>query len=249
MKEQAEKQNRNLEDIVAERYGSMEIFQLKLKEAEKTAFMKEDCRRERWRKPAYSDRVQSSQESRKSDLVKYNKSSRDRYNTTDIAKNINKDKFSGDEKDSTSGSLEACRRELSPKQNQEFSSHINLRPKFLRPSDAELSFHSKDRNFEPSSSSSALVSQDSVHCGFQKSTENSEESLSWWSRSDEREGDRKHSNRKPLETSHSVDRGQVSEDVREKSQGESLREESLKKEHLQDTKSSLAGYFFIYFLN
>uniref|UniRef100_A0A8C6BY45 CWF19-like protein 2 n=1 Tax=Monodon monoceros TaxID=40151 RepID=A0A8C6BY45_MONMO len=241
MKEQAEKQNRNLEDIVAERYGSMEIFQLKLKEAEKTAFMKEDCRRERWRKPAYSDRVQSSQESRKSDLVKYNKSSRDRYNTTDIAKNINKDKFSGDEKDSTSGSLEACRRELSPKQNQEFSSHINLRPKFLRPSDAELSFHSKDRNFEPSSSSSALVSQDSVHCGFQKSTENSEESLSWWSRSDEREGDRKHSNRKPLETSHSVDRGQVSEDVREKSQGESLREESLKKEHLQDTKSSLAG--------
>ncbi|XP_030691859.2 CWF19-like protein 2 isoform X1 [Globicephala melas] len=241
MKEQAEKQNRNLEDIVAERYGSMEIFQLKLKEAEKTAFMKEDCRRERWRKPAYSERAQSSQESKKSDLVKYNKSSRDRYNTTDTAKNINKDKFSGDEKDSRSGSLEACRRELSPKQNQEFSSHINLRPKFLRPSDAELSFHSKDRNFEPSSSSSALVSQDSVHCGFQKSTENSEESLSWWSRSDEREGDRKHSNRKPLETSHSVDRGQVSEDVREKSQGESLREDSLKKEHLQDTKSSLAG--------
>ncbi|XP_061058584.1 CWF19-like protein 2 isoform X2 [Eubalaena glacialis] len=240
MKEQAEKQNRNFEDIVAERYGSMEIFQLKLKEAEKTAFMKEDCRRERWRKPAYSDRAQSSQESRKSDLVKYNKSSRDRYNITDIAKNINKDKFSGDEKDSRSGSSEACRRESSPKQNQEFPSHMNLRPKFLRPSD-ELSFHSKNRNFEPSSSSSALVSQDSVHCGFRKSTENSEESLSWWSRSDGREGDRKHSNRKPLETSHSVDRGQVSEDVREKSQDESLREDSLKKEHLQDTKSSLAG--------
>ena len=226
----------------------MEIFQLKLKEAEKTAFMKEDCRRERWRKPAYSDRAQSTQESRKSDSVKYNKSSRERYNTTDIAKNINKDKFSGDEKDSRSGSLEACRKESSPKQNQEFSSHINLRPKFLRPSD-ELSLHSKNRNFEPSSSSSALVSQGSVHCGFRKSTENSEESLSWWSRSDGREGDRKNSNRKPLETSHSVDRGQVSEDVREKSQGESLREDSLKKEHLQDTKSSLAGYFFICFLN
>ncbi|XP_057604598.1 CWF19-like protein 2 [Hippopotamus amphibius kiboko] len=241
MKEQAEKQNRNFEDIVAERYGSMEIFQLKLKEAEKTAFMKEDCRRERWRKPTYSDKAQSSQESRKSDLVKYNKSSRDRYNTTDIANNINRDKFSGNEKDIRSGSLETCRRESSSKQNQEFS-YVNLRPKFLRPSDdEELSFHSKNRNFEPSSSSSALVSQDSVHCGFRKSKESSKESLSWWSRSDGREGDRKHSNRKPLEASHSVDHGHGSEDVREKSQDESLRENSLQKEHLQDTKSSFTG--------
>ncbi|EDM02599.1 rCG61807, partial [Rattus norvegicus] len=34
MKEQAQKENRNFEDIVAEKYGSMEIFQSKLKEVE-----------------------------------------------------------------------------------------------------------------------------------------------------------------------------------------------------------------------
>nr|XP_020741162.1 CWF19-like protein 2 isoform X2 [Odocoileus virginianus texanus] len=238
MKEQAEKQNRNIEDIVAERYGSMEIFQLKLKEAEKAAFTKEDCRRERWKKPTYSDKAHSSQESGKSDLVKYNKSSRGRYNTTDIANNITKDKFSGDEKDGRSVFSETCRREPSPRKNQEFSSHVNLRAKFLRPSDdEEVSFHSKDRNFEPSSSSSAVVPQDSVYCGFQKSTENSEESLSW---SRFGRGDRKHSNKKPLETSHSVDHGCISEDVREKSQEEGLRDDSVTKEHLQDTKSSLA---------
>ncbi|KAM9221651.1 CWF19-like protein 2 isoform 2-T2 [Dugong dugon] len=244
MKEQAEKQNRNFEDIVAERYGSMEIFQLKLKEAEKTASQKEDCRQERWKKPTYSDKAQSSQERRESDLVNYNKNSRDRYSVTDSTNNVNKDKFSGDEKDNNRfRSLETHRRQYNPRQNQEFSSVGNLRPKFLRPSDdEELSFHSKGRNFEPSSSSSASIAQGSLRCGFRKPTENSEECLSSWSRSDRREGDKKHSNQKAsLETSSSVDYGHIPGDVREKSQDESLRDDPPKKEHLPDTKSSLSG--------
>lgn len=225
----------------------MEEFQLKLKEAEKAAFTKEDGRRERWKKPAYSDKAPSSQESGKSDLVKYNKSSRGGYNTTDIANSITKDKFSGDEKDGRSVFSETYRREPSSRKNQEFSSHVNLRAKFLRPSDDEVSFHSKDSNFEPSRSSSAVVPQDSVHRGFRKPTESSEECLSCRSRFER--GDRKHSNQKPLETSHNIDHGYVSENVREKSQEEGLREDSVTKEHLQDTKSSLARYSVICFLN
>uniref|UniRef100_A0A2K5S824 Cwf19-like C-terminal domain-containing protein n=1 Tax=Cebus imitator TaxID=2715852 RepID=A0A2K5S824_CEBIM len=197
MKEQAEKQNRNFEDIVAERYGSMEIFHLKLEDAKKA-----------WRKPKYSDKAQNSQESRKSALVKYDNSSRDRYATTDTAKNSNDYKFIGDEKDKIPGSLETYRRESNPRQNQEFSSG-NLRAKFLRSSDdEELSFHSKGRKCEPSSSSSALVAQGSLHSGFRKPTENSEERLTW-SHSDGR-GDKKQSNQKPLET----------KDMRQKSQEE-----------------------------
>ncbi|XP_037697238.1 CWF19-like protein 2 isoform X2 [Choloepus didactylus] len=239
MKEQAEKQNRNFEDIVAERYGSMEIFQLKLEEAEKTASQKEDYTQKWWRKPTYTDKAQNSQESKKSNLVNYNKRSRDRYCTTDIANNINKDKFIGEEKDNRSGSSETSRKESDLRQNQEFSSPRNLRPKFLRPSDdEELSFPSKGRNFEPSSSSSALVAQGSLSCGFRKPTENSERSLSSWSRSDRRDGDKRHSNQKPLETNSSMDYQNIPEPVREKSQDESLRENSLKKEHLQDTRSS-----------
>ncbi|XP_045696560.1 CWF19-like protein 2 isoform X2 [Phyllostomus hastatus] len=239
MKEQAERQNRNFEDIVAERYGSLEIFHSKLEEAEKTASTKEDCRREHWRKPAYSEKAQSGQESRKSDLIQSNKSSRDRYSSTGITSN--EDKFRGDEKDNRSGSSETYRRDFNSRQNRESSSFGNLRPKFLRPSDdEELSFHCKSRNFEPSGSSSALSTKGSVHCGFQKPTENSEESLSSQVHSDER-GKRKHSNQKPLETCHSVDYGHISEDAREKSQNESLRDDSLKKEYLQNTKSSFAG--------
>uniref|UniRef100_A0A8P0NV93 CWF19-like protein 2 n=2 Tax=Canis lupus familiaris TaxID=9615 RepID=A0A8P0NV93_CANLF len=237
MKEQAEKQNRNFEDIVAERYGSMEIFQSKLEEAEKTASTKEDCKRERWRKPTYAEKAQSSQESRKSDLVKYNKNSRDRYHSTNITNSTNKEKFSGDEKDNRSGSLETCRRQSSQRQNQEFSSFGNLKPKFLRPSDdEELSFHSKGRNFKPSCSSSALVDH-----GFRKPTENSEESSSSWSQSDVREGNRKCSHQRSLETGGTVDHGNVSDNAREESRDESLRDDSLKKEHLQDTLSPFAG--------
>ncbi|XP_062949994.1 CWF19-like protein 2 isoform X2 [Cynocephalus volans] len=233
MKEQAEKQNRNFEDVVAERYGSMEVFQSKLEEAEKTASIKQDHRRERWRKPTYLDKAQSSQENRKSDLVKYQESSRDRYATTDIANNSNKYKFTGDEKEKRSGSLERRGRESNPRQNQELSSPGNLRHKFLRPSDdEELSFRSKGRNFQSSSLPSALVAQGSLRCGFRKPTENCEESLTSWSQSNGREGDKKHSNQKPLEASSSVEHQHIPEDMREKSEDESLR---------NDTKSTFAG--------
>ncbi|XP_058542612.1 CWF19-like protein 2 isoform X1 [Neofelis nebulosa] len=242
MKEQAEKQNRRFEDIVAERYGSLEIFQSKLEEAEKTASTKEECKRERWRRPTCSDTAQSSQESRKSDLVKDNKSSRDRYSSTSITNSVNKEKSSGDEKDNRSGSSEMYRRQSNLSQNQEFSSLGNLKPKFLRPSDdEELSFHSRGRNFDPSSSSSVPVTQDSVHRGFRKPTENSEESSSSWSQSGRREGDRKHSNQRSVDTHGSVGGGHISEDTREKSWDESLRGDSVKKEHVQDAKSSSAG--------
>ncbi|XP_076969198.1 CWF19-like protein 2 isoform X2 [Tamandua tetradactyla] len=240
MKEQADKQNRNFEDIVAERYGSMEIFQSKLEEAEKTASKKEDYRQERWRKSTYSDKAQNSQDNRKSDFLSYNKCSKDRYSATDITNDINKDKFIGDEKGNRSGSLET-RSESNLRQNQEFSSLRNLRSQFLRPSDdEEMSFLSKGRDFEPSSSS-ASVSQGSLSCGFQKPSKNSKGSLSSWSQSDRREGDKRHSNQKPLETSSGKDCRNIPEHVRGKSQDESLRDDSLKKEHLQDTKSSFSG--------
>ncbi|XP_006887350.1 PREDICTED: CWF19-like protein 2-like [Elephantulus edwardii] len=242
MKEQAEKQNRNFEDIVAERYGSMEIFQSKLEEAEKTASRKEDWRQERWRKPTYSDKTQSNQESRKSDLVNYNKSSGSRYGITASPNNISKDKFSGDEKGNRSTSLEIGRRESSSRHNQQFSSLGNLRPKFLKPSDdEELSFHSKSRTVEPSHTPASSVTQRSLHSGFRKPTENSEECVSSWSRSDRQEREKKHSNQKPLETSSSANYGNIVGDAREKSQDQSSLVDHPKKEHLQDTATSLSG--------
>ncbi|KFP55613.1 CWF19-like 2, partial [Cariama cristata] len=63
MKEQAEREKRNFEEIVAERYGSMEVFQSRLEEAEKVASRKENYyRNERWKKTDYSESEKEKKE-------------------------------------------------------------------------------------------------------------------------------------------------------------------------------------------
>nr|XP_056714106.1 CWF19-like protein 2 [Euleptes europaea] len=53
MKEQSERENRDLEEIIAERYGSTELFESRLKEAERAAIQKGNERR-KWQKSDYS---------------------------------------------------------------------------------------------------------------------------------------------------------------------------------------------------
>ncbi|XP_030056116.1 CWF19-like protein 2 [Microcaecilia unicolor] len=59
MKEQSEREQRDLDEIIAARYGSVKVFQNKMEEAKKTAsvyYAKEhEARREKWRKLKYSD--------------------------------------------------------------------------------------------------------------------------------------------------------------------------------------------------
>ncbi|KFP71842.1 CWF19-like 2, partial [Acanthisitta chloris] len=63
MKEQAEREKRSFEEIVAERYGSVELFQSRLEEAEKAASRKEsDHRSGRWRKTDYSQSEKEKKE-------------------------------------------------------------------------------------------------------------------------------------------------------------------------------------------
>ncbi|KFQ27496.1 CWF19-like 2, partial [Mesitornis unicolor] len=63
MKEQAEREKRNFEEIVAERYGSMEVFQSRLEEAEKVAPRKENYYRSgRWKKTDYSENERDKKE-------------------------------------------------------------------------------------------------------------------------------------------------------------------------------------------
>ncbi|XP_043928539.1 CWF19-like protein 2 isoform X2 [Protopterus annectens] len=55
MKEQAEREERNVEDVVAERYGSMEKFRMRMEEAEKALGLQKpretDFGKQRWRMP------------------------------------------------------------------------------------------------------------------------------------------------------------------------------------------------------
>ncbi|KAM3837087.1 CWF19-like protein 2 isoform 1-T1 [Vipera latastei] len=63
MKEQSEREKRDLEEIVAERYGSVELFQSKLREAETTAVQKESDTRD-WRKCRYVESKSTSRNGR-----------------------------------------------------------------------------------------------------------------------------------------------------------------------------------------
>lgn len=171
----------------------MEIFQSKLEEAEKTASSKEDCRRQRWRKPTYSNEARNREESRKSDQFQYDRNSRDRHSTTDLVNNSSKERF-GDEKAGRRGPFGALgRRAPSPPPRQDFLSLKNAKSRFLRPSDddEESSFHSKGRNSVPSTLSSVSRSQDPVRCSFRKPAENSEESSASWNECDRSRGDQK----------------------------------------------------------
>ncbi|XP_051011824.1 CWF19-like protein 2 [Acomys russatus] len=248
MKERAKKENRNYEDIVAEKYGSMEVLQSKLKEAEKIACKREDYGWERWRKPAYSNRAQCSQAGGMSDLVKHKSDSEDRHFEVELANSSASSSSSSSSSDCMlssltkgkgSGSLETCTRESTLKKSQEYSG--NLRPQFLRPSDEDgLSFRSKRRHFESSNLSSTLAARSSLHCDFRKPPENSEENLTSWSPSGRQEGDRKHSDQKSLDTRGCSADQHSTGDGREQLQAESLRGDPPGRRHLQDTTSTFS---------
>ncbi|XP_021062482.1 CWF19-like protein 2 isoform X1 [Mus pahari] len=237
MKEQAQKENRNFEDIVAEKYGSMEIFQSKLREAEKIAYKREDYGWERWRKPAYSGRAECSQASGVSGLMKCKNPSKDRHLEMELANSSNH-KFNGPDTGKRSGTLQTCRREYALRNSQESSG--NLRSKFLKPGDEdELSFH-KSKNFESSTSYSPLVAQASLHCDFRKLTEYSEESSSW-SRSGGRQENTKHSDKKPLETWSYNANPHSTGGRREQLNAESMSGDPPGRGHLQDRTLTIAG--------
>ncbi|XP_048350177.1 CWF19-like protein 2 isoform X2 [Sphaerodactylus townsendi] len=76
MKEQSERENRDLEELVAERYGSMELFESRLKEAERAAVQKENERR-KWPKSNYSEKESHMRPRR--DKEKQQQQERDEY--------------------------------------------------------------------------------------------------------------------------------------------------------------------------
>ncbi|XP_072467310.1 CWF19-like protein 2 [Notamacropus eugenii] len=259
MKEQAEKQNRNFEDVVAERYGSMETFQLRLEEAKKAASKSDNCGRERWRKSRYSDNEQSGQESKKQNTEKHviGDSNRDTcsefssgsYNKVNMTSDqvSSTDKSRGNERDNRSRFIEPdrsesyqLRKDYDSRRKQDFSLLGHIKHKFLKPSeDDELSFPSRDS--EPPSSST-LLGQNSLNHSFLKPDESTEQiSFSW---SHEKRGEEKQNlDRKSfIPTRSTADIQEISKTMKEKSQEENPSPFLEKREFLQETKTSLSGY-------
>ncbi|KAM4043967.1 CWF19-like protein 2 [Anomaloglossus baeobatrachus] len=137
MKEQSEREKRSLEDIVAERYGSMEIFQSKMEVAEKAVTQnvkgEQDDRRERWRKSKYHDQ----------DSRRYPEESSDRHRSEQSSyrpsREYSSDKNNEEERDFTRNRPETGRREYLARRLEEAtdgkSASSRLKHQFLKPSD------------------------------------------------------------------------------------------------------------------
>ncbi|XP_044524996.1 CWF19-like protein 2 [Gracilinanus agilis] len=255
MKEQAEKQNRNFEDVVAERYGSMETFQSRLEEAKRAASKSDSYGRERWRKSRYSDKEQSGQESKKTmEKNVLDSTSKDicyEYSSGSYSKlNMKSDRISSKDKyreeERENRSIEPARNEsyqlrkdYDSRKKQDFSLLGHFKHKFLRPSeDDELPFGSGNSE---ASFASALLGQDSLNHNFLKPDENTEQiSLSW--SHEKRGGEKQNSDKKLVKPTGSTDDIQeISKNTRGKSQEENTSTSPEKREFLQKTKTSFSG--------
>ncbi|NXA49252.1 C19L2 protein, partial [Nothocercus julius] len=184
MKEQAEREKRNFEEIVAERYGSMEVFQSRLEEAEKVASKKENYRQGRWRKSDYTEsglerKEQHMKEAQdEDDRNIFRGYAAEKYGKGWAQENrgCKRDRSREDQglglsrPDSELKSYSSKAEKLSElKRNQEKSSSLsNMKHKFLKPSEDDLSSYSLHMDGESQQSSSKLSIHSSLSSRFQK---------------------------------------------------------------------------------
>nr|XP_033805040.1 CWF19-like protein 2 isoform X4 [Geotrypetes seraphini] len=158
MKEQSEREHRDLDEIIAARYGSVKIFQSKMEEAKKAASVysakEHETRREKWRKLKYSDtefdkkvkreRKMDSKEQDKGDRIQNFYKDSSRYQDSKAFQHEHREyprerlRDDGKEPENTVSESEPrdCISRLAVKgSNPLRTSHSSLKYKFLKPCD------------------------------------------------------------------------------------------------------------------
>nr|XP_009682102.1 PREDICTED: alkylated DNA repair protein alkB homolog 8 isoform X2 [Struthio camelus australis] len=261
MKEQAEREKRNFEEIVAERYGSMEIFQSRLEEAEKVASKKENYYRQgRWRKSDYSE---SGQEKKEQHVKKETHDEDDRNKMMfraytgekygkgwvqenrgckrDRSRELQDPDLSSP--DSELRSYRSKAEKLSDeKQSLEKSSSLsNMKHKFLKPSEDDLSSYSLHNDCESQQSSLKLPIHSSLSSRFQKPGEDT----ALWTKTHAKDNDEKlMSDQKSAGAMDQVNKSwdRTASDGKEKSQQQYPENTPEKKETLSNNKTSCSRH-------
>ncbi|KAM6316826.1 CWF19-like protein 2 [Aegotheles albertisi] len=258
MKEQAEREKRNFEEIVAERYGSMEVFQSRLEEAEKVASRKENYyRSERWKKTNYSE---SEKEKKEQHMKKETRDEGDRnrnvfggYSREKYGKGwAQEDKgykrdMSREDQECGHSSMDSVSRGYSSKaekhsneqRSQEKSSfQSNVKHKFLKPSEDDLPSYSAPRDCKSQQSSSKLPVHSSLSSRFQKP---SEDTALWTKTHREDKSEKLMSDQKSSGTREQIDDNsweRTSSDEKEKLQQEYPSNIPEKKQVLSESQTS-----------
>ncbi|KAM3935282.1 CWF19-like protein 2 [Leptodactylus fuscus] len=236
MKEQSERENRSLEDIVAERYGSMETFQSKMEAAEKAVSQnvrgEQDDRRDRWRKskyhdqdsPRYTKQEGSGDYDRKHDRYCDDRRS-DRSSYRQSSREYSSDKTNEEDKDSSRNRPESGRREYLARRLEEAtegkSASSRLKYQFLKPSEDKE--ESSTSEFRPQRTDTESSSKMSTKSRFLKPTD--DETPPLWKRTS--------SNRSKVES-----QGSSKEDQDTCTKSEKCQEEDVKVQHQPSPEDS-----------
>ncbi|NXF51875.1 C19L2 protein, partial [Oceanites oceanicus] len=262
MKEQAEREKRNFEEIVAERYGSMEVFQSRLEEAEKVASRKENYYRSGGLKK--TDYSESEKEKKEQHMKKETRDkdgrnrnmfggyTREKYGKgwmqedKDYKRDLSREdqECGHSSKDSElRGYSSKVEKHSDEKRSQEKSSSLSsMKHKFLKPSEDDLSSYSAPRDYKSQQSSSKLVVHSSLSSRFQKPSEDT----ALWNKthrednSEKLMSDQKSSGTREQTDDNSWERTPSSE--KEKSQQEYPSDTSEKKQVLSDSKTLCSRY-------
>ncbi|XP_074996161.1 CWF19-like protein 2 isoform X2 [Calonectris borealis] len=262
MKEQAEREKRNFEEIVAERYGSMEVFQSRLEEAEKVASRKENYYGGgRLKKTDYSE---SEKEKKEQHMKKERRDEDDRNRNmfggytrekcgkgwTQEDKGYKRD-MSREDQERGHSSMDSILRGYSSKaekhsdgkRSQEKSSSLsNMKNKFLKPSEDDLSSYSAPGGYKSQQSSSKLPVHSILSSRFQKPGENT---ALWTKISTEDNNEKLMSDQKSSGAKEQIDDNsweRTPSDEKEKSQQEYPSDMPEKKQTLSDSKTLCSRY-------
>uniref|UniRef100_A0A8C8AV89 CWF19-like protein 2 n=1 Tax=Otus sunia TaxID=257818 RepID=A0A8C8AV89_9STRI len=261
MKEQAEREKRNFEEIVAERYGSMEIFQSRLEEAEKVASRKENYYRSgRGKETDYSESEKGKKEQRMKketrDEVDRNRNMFGDYTREKSGKGwAQEDKgyrretsredqeWGHSSTDSVvRGYSSTAEKHSNEKRSQEKSSSLsNMKHKFLKPVEDDLSSCSAPRDYKSQQSSSKLLVHSSLSSRFQKPSEDT----ALWTETHTEDKEKLMSDQKSSGTRKQIDDsswGRTPSDEKVKSQQDYPSDIPEKKQMLSDSKTSCSRY-------
>nr|XP_009936807.1 PREDICTED: CWF19-like protein 2 [Opisthocomus hoazin] len=258
MKEQAEREKRNFEEIVAERYGSMEVFQSRLEEAEKVASRKENyCRGGRWKK---NDNSEIEKEKKEQHMKKETRDedarnrnafggyAREKYGKgwAQEDKGYKRDTSREDQECGHSimdsvlrGCSSKAEKHSDEKRGQEKSSSLsNMKQKFLKPSEDDSSSYSAPRDSKSKQSSSKLPVHSSLSSRFQKPSEDT----ALWTKTHAKDSNEKlMSDQKSPGTREKIDDNsweRTPSDEKQKLRQECPSDISEKKQVLSDSKTS-----------
>ncbi|XP_039420263.1 CWF19-like protein 2 isoform X1 [Corvus cornix cornix] len=260
MKEQAEREKRNFEEIVAERYGSVEVFQSRLEEAEKAASKTENYHRSgRWKKTDYSESEKEKKERKEQHIEKAARDEDGKNRNTfgsywekygkgwaQEDKGYKRDASRADQERGHSrmdsvlrGYSSKAEKYSSEKRNQEKSSSLsNMKHKFLKPSEDDLSPYSAPRDSKSQHSSSNLSAHSSLSSRFQKPGEDT----ALWTRTHTEDSNEKLiPDQKSSGTREQIDDKswkRAPSDEKERSRQEHTSNTSEKKQILSDSKTS-----------